>query len=148
MKKFLITTSCLALLACNPAAENPATGSIMIQSEVPREVSREVPQFAVDPDWPTLPVNMKLGIVSSVAIDAQDHVWVLHRPRTLEGAEAAQAAPPVLEFDNAGNFIQGWGGPGAGYDWPETEHGIHVDHNDQVWIAGNGTEVSAADRQS
>ncbi|MES2605421.1 MAG: hypothetical protein V4603_10825 [Pseudomonadota bacterium] len=135
MKNLVFTASCIALLAstaCTPATDSIATDIVVAQ--------REVPQFAVDPGWPTLPANWKLGIVSSVAIDAQDHVWVLHRPRTLEGAEAAQAAPPVLEFDNAGNFIQGWGGPGIGYDWPETEHGIHVDHSGQVWIAGNGTE--------
>ena len=48
------------------------------------------------------------------------------------------AAPPVLEFDEAGNFIQGWGGPGEGYDWPETEHGIYVDPKGFIWLGGNG----------
>ena len=52
--------------------------------------------------------------------------------------QKGQAAPPVLEFDAEGNFIQGWGGPGAGYDWPETEHGIYVDPKGFVWIGGNG----------
>ena len=48
------------------------------------------------------------------------------------------AAPPVLEFDAAGNFIQGWGGSGQGYEWPATEHGLFVDHKGFVWIGGNG----------
>ena len=48
------------------------------------------------------------------------------------------AAPPVLEFDADGNYVQGWGGPGEGYDWPEIEHGIYVDPKGFVWIGGNG----------
>jgi len=45
-------------------------------------------------------------------------------------------APPVLEFDAAGTFVQGWGGPDDRYDWPDIEHGIYVDHQDRVWIGG------------
>ena len=96
-----------------------------------------VPTFQLDPSWPKLPAKWKLGMVSSVAVDAQDHVWILHRPRTLSDQENAMAAPPVLEFDAAGNFMQAWGGPGDGYEWPEREHGIHVDYKGNVWIGGN-----------
>jgi len=60
-----------------------------------------------------------MAIVSSTGIDEQDHLWVLQRPNTLSPEEKPKAAPPVLEFDAEGNFIQAWGGPGAGYDWPE-----------------------------
>ena len=42
----------------------------------------------------------------------------------------------MLEFDAAGKFVRGWGGPGAGYEWPENEHGLFVDDNDVVWIGG------------
>ena len=52
--------------------------------------------------------------------------------------ECCQAAPPVLEFDEAGNLLHAWGGPGQGYDWPESNHGIFVDHKGNVWIGGNG----------
>jgi hypothetical protein len=96
-----------------------------------------VPTFQIDPAWPKVPAKWKLGFVSSVAVDAQDHVWVLHRPRTLSATEKAMAAPPVLEFDAAGNFLQAWGGPGDGYEWPEREHGIYVDDWGNVWIGGN-----------
>jgi DNA-binding beta-propeller fold protein YncE len=78
--------------------------------------------------------------VASVSVDAQDHVWVLQRPGTLGPEEKPRAAPPVLEFDAAGNFIQAWGGPGAGYDWPTSEHGVYVDHKGFVWIGGNGDD--------
>src|SRR6202035_2030243 len=53
-------------------------------------------------------------------------------------AECCKAAPPVLEFDEAGNLIGHWGGPGEGYDWPETNHGIFIDYKGNVWIGGNG----------
>ena len=74
--------------------------------------SRNVPTFAVEKNWPKVPPQWKLGDVSSIATDAEGNAWVLHRPRTLEGADLAKAAPPVLEFDPAGNFIKdlGWAG--------------------------------------
>ena len=100
----------------------------------------EVPTFEVDPDWPTIPDGWVLGQVASVAVDSRDHVWVLQRPGTLEPEELSMAAPPVLEFDPEGNYVQGWGGPNPEYHWPQSEHGIFVDHNDYVWVGGNGRE--------
>ena len=96
-----------------------------------------IPAYKVDAAWPRpLRGNWIWGEVSSVAVDSRDHVWVLHRPNTLQDADkGAQQKPPtnrcctappaVMEFDSDGNFVQGWGGPGAGYDWPKNEHGIH-----------------------
>jgi len=96
------------------------------------------PAFQVDPAWPTIPNNWQFGQVASVAVDAEDHVWVLQRPGTLNPDEQERAAPPVLEFDGAGNFIQAWGGPSEGYEWPSSEHGVYVDPKGFVWIGGNG----------
>ena len=108
-----------------------------------------LPQYTVEASWPKpLKDNWIWGQVSSVAVDSRDHVWVLHRPNTLldddKGAQQKPpqnrcciAAPAVMEFDQAGNYIQGWGGPGPGYDWPKNEHGIHVDWQGNVWISGN-----------
>ena len=102
-----------------------------------------LPQFAEERGWLKLPAKWRLGNTSAVSVDAQGHVWVLHRPRTLPENVRSMAAPPVLEFDSAGNFIQGWGGsPGSGqaaaaYEWPENEHGLHVDAKGFVWIVGN-----------
>ena len=89
----------------------------------------EVPRFQVDPAWPKIPNNWQFGQVASVSIDGQDHVWVLQRPGTLDPEEKPRAAPPLLEFDAAGTFIQAWGGPGPGYEWPSSEHGVYVDPN-------------------
>ena len=107
-------------------------------------MSRQVPAFRVDPFWPkTLPNRWILGAVAGVAIDSRDHVWMTHRPSTLQPNETRsiwKAAPPVLEFDASGSLVSSWGGPGNGYDWPQLEHGIYVDDNDNV----NGSEGSWA----
>ena len=104
--------------------------------------ARSVPMFEVDPAWPKIPPKWKLGDASSIAIDAQDNVWVLHRPRTLKPEEAAMAAPPIVVFDGAGNFVKAWGGAGSGYEWPEREHGIHIDYKGFVWLGGNNCPTS------
>jgi DNA-binding beta-propeller fold protein YncE len=110
------------------------------------------PSFEVDPFWPKpLPNHWLLGMTIGVAVDGQDHVWIVHRggstlnPRTEMGLattpptaeECCLPAPPVLEFDPAGNLVGHWGGPGEGYEWPASNHGIAVDHKDNVWIGGN-----------
>src|SRR5260221_4140802 len=91
--------------------------------------AEKVPIFQLDPSWPKIPSKWVLGEVSSVAVDAQDHVWILQRPRTLRPAQKSMVAPPVLEFDAAGNFMKAWGGPGDGHEWPASEHGIFIDLN-------------------
>jgi DNA-binding beta-propeller fold protein YncE len=106
------------------------------------------PRFEVDPMWPKpLPNNWYIGMTIGVGVDAQDHVWIVHRSDTISPNEAAadqktgeccSKAPPVLEFDQAGNLIGHWGGPGEGYEWPESNHGITIDHKGNVWIGGNG----------
>src|ERR1043166_1348788 len=97
------------------------------------------PKFVVDPFWPKpLPNNWILGQVSGVAVDAQDHVWIIQRPNSLTADEKGATltpprskccvpAPPVIEFDVDGNVVQGWGGPGSGYEWFTNEHGIAID---------------------
>ena len=99
--------------------------------------ARALPIFEVDRAWPKVPPQWKLGDASSIAIDEHDNVWVLHRPRTLKPEQAAMAAPPVIVFDTAGNYIKAWGGAGKGYEWPEREHGIHIDYKGFVWLGGN-----------
>jgi hypothetical protein len=104
--------------------------------------ARALPTFEVDASWPKVPAKWKLGDASSIAIDAQDNVWVLHRPRTLPPDQAAMAAPPIVVFDPAGNVIKAWGGAGSGFDWPEREHGIHIDYKGFVWLGGNNCPTS------
>jgi DNA-binding beta-propeller fold protein YncE len=106
------------------------------QAQAPA-TSRRVPVFEVDPGWPKLPNNWVVGHVASVAVDRRDHVFMLHRPNTIPEDRRKNAAPPVLEFDASGKFVNAWGGPGSGYDWPDSEHGIAVDYKDRVWIGGS-----------
>jgi len=110
------------------------------------------PAFRVDPFWPhPLPNNWILGQVGGMSIDAQDNIWVLQRPRSLTDDEKGAAltpprskccvpAPSVLVFNQAGDLIKSWGGPGdnLGYDWPLQEHAILVDNKGFVWLSGNG----------
>jgi hypothetical protein len=96
-----------------------------------------LPRFEVDPAFPTLPAGKVLGDMSSVSVDARDHVWMVHRPRTVAAEQRANAAPAVLEFEATGKFIAGWGGPAAGYEWPEREHGIYADPTGAIWLSGN-----------
>ena len=102
----------------------------------------QVPVYEVDPAWPRpLPDRWLVGAIAGVAVDERQHVWIVHRPGTLQPNETRsiwRAAPPVLEFDQAGNVVSAWGGPGEGYEWPDLEHGIHVDDGDHVWLGGGG----------
>jgi hypothetical protein len=115
-----------------------------------RGAAAQAPIFEVDPYWPKpLPNHWVLGSTIGLSVDAQDHVWIIHRPATVEDNFKAadfnppigvccKVAPPVLEFDAAGNLVSSWGGPGTGYEWPESNHGITVDSKGNVWIGGNG----------
>ena len=124
-----------------------ALGALVVS---PVTAHAEGPTYHVDPDWrPKIPEYWALGSVSSVAVDDRDHVWILQRPSSLSPDELAlvqnpstakccRPAPPVIETDREGNVLRAWGGPGEGYDWPTSEHGIFVDHEGNVWIAGAG----------
>jgi len=110
----------------------------------------QAPRFEVDPMWPKpLPNHWLMGNTIGVGVDTQDHVYIIHRGATLEAKDAyattdppssdcCKPAPPVLEFDPDGNLVRSWGGPGAGYEWPESNHGITPDTKGRVWIGGNG----------
>ena len=106
--------------------------------------------FAFDPYWPKpLPDNWTLGNVVGVAVDSRDHIWIVHRPGSLNQqesgadadpplAECCRPAPPVIEFTQEGDVVQAWGGPSHDYEWPQSEHGIFIDHLDNVWLGGSG----------
>jgi len=137
-----VVTAVFALVWCDA---NPRVSGQAASTDAPHIGEGGLPQFAEERGWLKLPAKWRLGNTSAVSVDAQGHVWVLHRPRTLPESLRAMAAPPVLEFDGGGNFIQGWGGaPSSGsgqaagaYEWPENEHGLHVDPKGFVWVVGN-----------
>jgi len=148
----------------------------------------KAPEFKVDPSWPKpLPNHWLIGQVPGVAVDKDDNIWIVHRPRSFTSDEAGATdaiatcvdadgndfpcdalgnprpagpiadccypAPSVLQFDKKGNLLQAWGGPDLGFtdpawnwpantcfepncEWPNSEHGIYVDHNMNVWLGG------------
>jgi hypothetical protein len=114
-----------------------------------QRTSVQAPMFEVDPFWPK-PFSGLLGMAIGVWVDDQDYVWIIHRSSaTLHNnekgaelnppiAECCRGAPPVLAFDPDGNLVRAWGGPGPGYEWPQSNHGIHIDYKGNVWIGGNG----------
>ena len=127
------------------------------EADAPARDGISAPRFEVDPMWPKpLPNHWVLGSTIGVGVDAQDHIWIVHRgigsgntalhPKEIyAAADPPQAdccvpAPPVLEFDTEGNLLHHWGGPGEGYEWPESNHGITPDSKGNLWIGGNGPE--------
>ena len=125
--------------------------SVFLQKKAAVEAAGVMaPHFEVDPLWPKpLPNHWILGQTIGVSVDAQDHVWIIHRAGSLEAgevhatttpqtAQCCAPAPPILNFDQQGNLLASWGGPGEGYDWPESNHGITIDYKGNVWIGGNG----------
>jgi hypothetical protein len=133
MTKALLRYACVAATMLVLVGLHPMPGA----AQAPAKPAG-MPVFQVDPSWPKLPNNWVVGIVSAVTVDSRDHVWILQRPRTVAAELKDRAAPPVLEFDADGKFVQAWGGDGAGYDWPVTEHGITIDSKNRVWIGGSG----------
>jgi DNA-binding beta-propeller fold protein YncE len=134
-------------------------GQFVIQKTMAAQQKRaQAPTFVVDPLWPKpLPNHWVLGSVTGVAVDSQDHIWITHRGADSLGNNEKGAilnpptgccvpAPQVLEFDQAGNLLSHWGGPGQGFDWPQSTGGIAVDHKGNVWIAAAGQLEGAAAR--
>jgi len=125
-------------------------GQAVLQNKAEAQrTSVQAPIFEVDPFWPK-PFSGLLGMTIGVWADEQDYIWIIHRSSaTLHNnekgaelnppiAECCRGAPPVLAFDPEGNLVRAWGGPGAGYEWPQSNHGIHIDYKGNVWIGGNG----------
>src|SRR5439155_7736312 len=110
------------------------------------------------------------GEVAGHGIDSKDHVFIVTRgpqgnlvsPETV----IAHPSPSVVEFARAGNVVNSWppNVPSAAAPWwtapfdpigcdgspschaatrgvPQGIHGLNVDYQDNVWIAGNGVGI-------
>lgn len=114
-------------------------------------------KLKVDADWPKpLPDVLRpgesfrrtwvTGDVAGHAVDSRDHVFTVNR-RDLTGTERAVAtpSPAIIEFDKKGNVVNGFpeGEPRPMPDpfLPDGLHGLFVDHEDNVWIGGNGDAI-------
>jgi DNA-binding beta-propeller fold protein YncE len=124
-------------------------GQALLARAAAQQGTVQAPRFEVDPFWPKpLPNHWVLGNTIGVWVDDQDVVWTINRGSAtladtekaleLKAGECCAGAPPVLAYDAAGTLVRHWGGPGQGFDWPASNHGIFVDHTGSVWIGGNG----------
>jgi hypothetical protein len=137
----------LVVVACGLSIA--AVGVLRMRTPV-EAAAVQAPRFEVDPLWPKpLPNHWVIGAAIGVAVDGKDNVWIIHRESSLEPKEkyavstprqsdCCAPAPAVLQFNQAGDLIGSWGGPGPGYQWPASNHGIDVDYKGNVWIGGNG----------
>jgi len=155
-RNLLIGSLLLALIVACGVGQNALEEAANGGGSIAMDAEGMVPMFEVDPLWPkNLPDHWLMGPTIGVDVDSTDTIWIVHRntpnqfvARTEIGmvqdpplSECCQPGPPVLAFDQEGNLVGSWGGPGTetgDYVWPESNHGITIDHMDNVWIGGNG----------
>ncbi|HEY4355228.1 MAG TPA: hypothetical protein VGN16_05745 [Acidobacteriaceae bacterium] len=130
-------TALLAGMICGLFYSAPAT-------------AQDAPHYKVDAAWPeTLPYTWTFGMIDGLAVGPDNHVWVLHDPRSLPndqiealhdpaGFDCCIPAPEVVEFDQNGKVVRAWPGRERISTWPLAAHGISVDKKGNVWIAGVG----------
>ncbi len=104
------------------------------------ETMGNAPRFEVDPWWPKpLPAGWITGQLSTVCVDANDHVIVTNRRDiTDEEKETSQQAGSVIIFDPAGNLVDSWG---TEETVPRTIHSCFADRENNVWLTGNGDGI-------
>ena len=142
-----IGTGLLALLAALGLTQSV----LQRTAEAQAKGGVQAPRFEVDPMWPKpVPNHWVFGNIIGVGVDKNDHVYIIHRgagslePKEIyattnpPSSECCVPAPPVLEFDPEGNMVKAWGGPGQGFEWPESNHGITPDSKGNLFIGGNG----------
>jgi DNA-binding beta-propeller fold protein YncE len=146
-RKILIGSTFVALLA-----GLGLTQSVLEKAAAQAQGGKAMaPRFEVDPTFPKpLPDGMYQGQSIGLWVDAQDHVWIVHRPDVLDALEGAadqktgeccKQAPPILEFDQSGTLLRRWGGqdgPNGQWQWPDSNHGLNTDDKGNIWIGGNG----------
>jgi hypothetical protein len=132
-----------------------ASGEALVDVHTQQFTDRAIPRFQVDAAWPTVPEELILGQVPGLSVDRSDNIWILQRPNSLGFSDTGLAqnppiavccrpAPHVMRFSPDGTYLDGWGGPAYAPEidgvnqWPSTVHGLYVDDNQSVWIAGNG----------
>ena len=146
-RNVIIGSTLVALLAALGVGQHLLQQS----AEAQAKGAVQAPRFEVDPMWPKpVPNHWVFGNIIGVGVDKNDHVYIIHRGAgSLEAKEIYAAAnppqseccvpaPPVLEFDAEGNMVKAWGGPGQGFEWPESNHGITPDSKGNLFIGGNG----------
>lgn len=139
-----------------------AVGSYILEKKaVVEAATAQAPRFEADPLWPKpLPNHWVIGtVIGGAGIDSKDNVWIVHRGRersrprksTRRGNRRPRFCSPASRparacFQSGRRSDRASGGPGQGFDWPASNHGIDIDHKGNVWIGGNrgGSACAAA----
>ncbi len=144
-RNFIVGAVLVALIGGLSVVRGLIERDVLAQAK--KAVMVQVPRYEVDPTFPKpMPNGWYQGMTIGADMDSQDHLWVIHRPGLSVSENAGElktgsccfTAPPILEFDQQGNLLRHFGGPGPGYDWPNSNHGINIALNGNLWIGGNG----------
>jgi DNA-binding beta-propeller fold protein YncE len=119
------------------AAAGLFTAQPLAEAQPAAKPARPLPVFEIDPTWPKLPANFSAPFVSGVMVDPQGNAWLTTRPIRTQKEAGKIIGPPLMIFDQSGNYIRGWGGPGPGYQWPASEHNVYIDYKGFVWLSGD-----------
>lgn len=141
------------------APQQPQPKSIHWQDGLRIEVLSDeaMPVFKPEPQWPRLPDNTLLGQVSGVAVDEHDNIWIVQRPKSVNGWElglqkepvealCCKTLPEVIQFSSDGRYLQGWSGAASAptldgvSQWPNSMHGVYIDKKGDIWLAGAGDD--------
>src|SRR4030081_902873 len=142
-RNLFVSTMLIAVIGALGAGSNLLQKS----AEAQAKGAVQAPRFGGEGGGPNpLPNSWYLGQAIGVGVDADDHVWIIHRSDSLDAAEAAadegtgaccKKAPPIMEFDQQGTLLRHWGGQdGPGYQWPASNHGLQIDGKGNIWIGG------------
>lgn len=120
--RVLVRSGALALLAGAASAAPPPA------------LAQPVPRYAVDRAWPkTFPDHWVFGAIGGLCVDANDHVFILHRQDPPKGdLNAGRLAPPIIEVDAQGKLINAWGDPKL---LDPRLHSCAFDKDGNIWIA-------------
>ena len=154
-----LTVSLVALTASAQASTKRGHRDAKPATKSMNDLGNKVPQFTRDLSYPKpLPNNWAWGGAAWPQADSRDHVWIFNRPLAVPAADIMAgkiAAPPVVELDEDGDFVRGWGGSAWLNPWfvgsfgqtgtypadTPPEHGIYVDSDRNVWVTGGGNVV-------
>ena len=111
LKKLLMFSACFALVSgVGVAARSSNPGD-------------KLPEYVPVPNWLQLPKGFKFGLVTAVATDKDDNLFIFHRGKQ-----------PIAVFDKAGKFLRSWGDGQV-----KTAHGLRIDHEGNVWTTDLST---------
>jgi DNA-binding beta-propeller fold protein YncE len=107
-----------------------------ISSTTAQAADSAAPKYEVDPSWPKpFPNQWVFGGLGGLCIDAQDHVFLLHRQDpSEEDLNSGRLAPLIIELDPAGAVVNSWGDPNV---LEARLHSCFVDRGGDIWVASS-----------